>query len=317
MKETVGRFAPTPSGRMHLGNLFCGLLAWLAARKENGKMILRIEDLDPQRSRMEYAEKLQEELLWFGLDWDEGGAKGGQHSPYIQSQCDTIYQAALEILQQKGMLYPCFCSRAELHTANAPHLSDGRYLYSGACRHLTPKQQAEKAKQKAPALRVKVPEQVVCFEDLLYGAQQENLAQQAGDFMLCRADGVFAYQLAVVVDDLRMGVTQVVRGRDLLGCTPRQIWLSQQLGAEKLPEYGHIPLVLDSEGNRLSKRDGALSLDCLRERFTPQQILGKLAFLTNLIDCPKEISLQELIPLFEWGKIPKQDICLPKDLFES
>ncbi len=315
MKQTVGRFAPTPSGRMHLGNLFCGLLAWLAARKENGAMILRIEDLDPQRSRMEYAEKLQEELLWFGLDWDEGGIKGGENAPYQQSQCGEIYQEALELLRQKGLLYPCFCSRAELHAANAPHFSDGRYLYSGACRGLTPLQQQEKAKKKAPALRVKVPEQVICFEDLLYGAQQENLAQETGDFMLRRADGVFAYQLAVVADDLRMGVTQVVRGRDLLGCTPRQLWLAQQLGARQVPQYGHIPLVLDCEGKRLSKRDGALSLDCLRERFTPQQILGRLAFLANLIDCPKEIALSELIPLFDWAKLPQQDICIPEDLF--
>lgn len=315
MNQTIGRFAPTPSGRMHLGNLFCGLLAWLAAKKENGSMVLRIEDLDPQRSRKEFSDIMQQELLWFGLTWEQGGDLGGPHPPYYQSQCGDIYRQALKQLREKGLVYPCFCSRAELHAANAPHFSDGRYLYAGTCRNLTPQQQQEKAKQKHPALRVRVPDAEISFCDLLYGQQSENLSQEAGDFLICRADGVFAYQLAVVVDDLRMGVTQVVRGCDLLGSTARQIWLAQQLGAQQVPEYGHVPLLLGSDGSRLSKRDGALSLDSLRSRYTPQQILGKLAWLAGLIDRPQVASLPELVEEFDWKKLPKQDICIPDGLF--
>ncbi len=315
MKQTVGRFAPTPSGRMHLGNLFCAELAWLAAKKEGGTMVLRIEDLDPQRSRKEFANIMQQELIWFGLTWEQGGDLGGEHPPYCQSQCGDIYRQALQQLQSKQLVYPCFCSRAELHAANAPHLSDGRYLYAGTCRNLTLQEQQQKAKEKHPAMRVRVPDVEISFCDLLYGQQGENLAQEAGDFLICRADGVFAYQLAVVVDDLRMGVTQVVRGRDLLGSTPRQIWLAQQLGAQQIPTYGHIPLLLDQNGDRLSKRDGALSLDNLRSRYTAEQILGKLAWLAGLIDRPEPASLPELIAEFSWEKLPKQDICIPNGLF--
>lgn len=315
MKQMVGRFAPTPSGRIHLGNLLCALVAWLSVRSQQGKMILRIEDLDIARCRKEYAEKLQEELLWFGLDWDEGGNKGGSHTPYEQSQCSALYKQALENLEKKGLLYPCFCSRAQLHAANAPHLSDGSYRYNGKCRSLTPSQRQELEKQKHPAMRVHVPDEVVEFTDLHYGHQQENLWQETGDFLLCRGDGIFAYQLAVVVDDLRMGVTQVVRGRDLLSSTPRQIWLAKQLGSSVYPEYGHIPLLLDSDGNRLSKRDGALSLDHLRQVYTPEQILGRLAFAANLIPKPETISAKELVGEFCWSKLPKEDILLPKGLF--
>lgn len=311
--ETVGRFAPTPSGRMHLGNIFCALLAWLAARSQGGRMVLRIEDLDTLRTRQEYADKLEEEMAWLGLDWEEGGSKGGPHGPYYQSQCSPIYRQAMEILQQKGLVYPCFCSRAELHAATAPHLADGRYVYPGTCRHLTDAQRAEKAKQKSPALRLAVPDEWVGFEDMLFGPTGENLARTAGDFVLMRSDGVFAYQLAVVVDDLRMGVNQVVRGCDLLDSTPRQIWLAKQLGAKTVPQYGHIPLLVDSEGRRLSKRDGDLCLDGLREKFTAPQLVGKLGALAGLIDRPEPLTAAELAKEFAWKKLPREDIRLPAD----
>ena len=230
-KEVCGRFAPSPSGRMHLGNLLCGLIAWLSVRSQNGKMILRQEDLDEMRCPRSYAELIEQDLRWFGLDWDEGGLAGsGSHAPYLQSRRSEIYQQYLDKLNQKGLLYPCFCSRAQLHAASAPHLEDGQVLYPGTCRHLTPEQIAQKRKIRPPALRVKVPDETVTFTDLHYGLVEQNLATQCGDFILRRSDGVFAYQLAVTVDDGLMGVTQVIRGRDLLSSTPRQIWLLRELG---------------------------------------------------------------------------------------
>lgn len=310
--QTVGRFAPTPSGEMHLGNVLCALLAWLAARSEGGRIILRVEDLDTLRTRPEYAAQMEDDLLWLGLGWDEGGSRGGPRGPYYQSECDPIYIEALEVLEKQGLLYPCFCSRAELHAANAPHLSDGRYVYTGACRDLTPEQVAQKRAKKSPATRIRVPDEWVGFTDLACGPQGENLARTAGDFLLRRSDGVFAYQLAVVVDDLRMGVNQVVRGRDLMDSTPRQIWLAHALGAKEVPQYGHIPLLLASNGRRLSKRDGDLGLAALRRKMTTPALVGQLAHLAGLIDRPEPVTPAELVGEFAWDKLPKEDICLPE-----
>lgn len=313
--EVCGRFAPSPSGRMHLGNLLCGLIAWLSVRSQNGKMILRQEDLDEMRCTRRYAELIEEDLHWFGLDWDEGGLAGsGPHAPYLQSRRSEIYQQYLDKLNQKGLLYPCFCSRAQLHAASAPHLEDGQVLYPGTCRHLTPEQIAQKRKTRPPALRVKVPDETVTFTDLHYGLVEQNLAAQCGDFILRRSDEVFAYQLAVTVDDGLMGVTQVIRGRDLLSSTPRQIWLLRELGFPA-PEYGHIPLLLDEAGNRLSKRDLSLDLGELRKQFgRPEPILGKLAYAAGLLGRPEPASARELIPVFSWDNIPKGDLCCPTGL---
>ncbi len=314
-KEVCGRFAPSPSGRMHLGNLLCGLIAWLSVRSQNGKMILRQEDLDSMRCPLSYARLIEEDLRWFGLDWDEGGLEGkGPHAPYLQSRRSDIYQKYLDKLEQKGLLYPCFCSRAQLHAASAPHLEDGQVLYPGTCRRLTPQQVGQKRKTRSPAIRVKVPDRTVGFTDLHYGRVEQNLAARCGDFILRRSDGVFAYQLAVTVDDGLMGVTQVVRGRDLLSSTPRQIWLLQELGFS-VPEYGHIPLLLDETGSRLSKRDLSLDLGELRKRFgRPEPILGKLAYAAGLLDRPEPASAKELVSVFSWDKIPKADLLCPEGL---
>ena len=310
MKTVIGRFAPTPSGKMHLGNVLCCLIAWLSARSQGGKVLLRVEDLDPERSGADYERQIEEDLRWLGLDWDEGGleAAGGR---YCQSGRSGVYEQYFDILSEKGLIYPCFCSRAELHAADAPHLSDGRYFYPGTCRNLTPEEAAEKAKKRKPAWRVKVPDETVRFTDLHYGPYAENLAAECGDFVIRRADGVFAYQLATAVDDGLMGVTEVVRGRDLIGSTARQLWLQRTLGLPS-PVYGHIPLLTDWDGRRLSKRDGDLDLARLREKWRPEEIIGMLAEAAGILPAYRPVSARELVPLFSWGKVKKGDVRLPE-----
>lgn len=305
----VGRFAPTPSGLLHLGNLFCSLLAWLSARSQGGEMLLRIEDLDTARTSPAYTDQAKRDLLALGLTWDREGEP--------QSRRSGFYQACLERLEAQGLVYPCFCSRGELHAASAPHASDGDVIYSGKCRALTPDQVAELRKLKSPALRLRVPAETVTFTDLHYGPCSQDLAAECGDFILRRSDGVFAYQLAVAADDAAMGVTEVVRGRDLLSSTPRQLTLYRLLG-ETPPAFGHTPLLLAPGGRRLSKRDRDDSLAGLLDRgCTPQQVVGGLAYLAGLLDRPQPAAPAELIPLFDWGKVPTRDVTLPEDLFPS
>ncbi len=310
MKTVVGRFAPTPSGKMHLGNVLCCLVAWLSARSQGGKVLLRVEDLDPERSGADYERQIEEDLRWLGLDWDEGGLEAAE-GRYCQSGRSGVYEQYFDILSEKGLIYPCFCSRAELHAADAPHLSDGRYFYPGTCRNLTPEEAAEKAKKRKPAWRVKVPDETVRFTDLHYGPYAENLAAECGDFVIRRADGVFAYQLATAVDDGLMGVTEVVRGRDLIGSTARQLWLQRTLGLPS-PVYGHIPLLTDWDGRRLSKRDGDLDLARLREKWRPEEIIGMLAEAAGILPAYRPVSARELVPLFSWGKVKKGDVRLPE-----
>ena len=306
MSNTVtGRFAPSPSGRMHLGNAFSCLLAWLGARSAGGRILLRQEDLDPQRCSREKAALLEEDLLWLGLEWDEGGSRGGEG--WFQSQRSEIYHTYLARLEERGLLYPCFCSRGQLHAPNAPHASDGTLLYAGTCRDLTRLQRLEMGKTRRPALRVRVPEREIAFVDGLQGPYRENLARDCGDFILRRSDGVYAYQLAVVVDDGLMGVNQVVRGRDLLSSTPRQLWLQELLGFPH-PAYYHVPLLLSGDGRRLSKRDGDMDLGSVRSSgASPQQVLGRLAFWAGLLEREEAVSLEELLALFSWDKVRKTD----------
>ena len=306
MEKIVGRFAPSPSGRMHLGNMFSCLLAWLSARSAGGEIVLRHEDLDSVRCKRSYALAIEEDLKWLGLDWDRGGSQGGES--YFQSSRREIYEAYLAILEEKGLVYPCFCSRADLHAASAPHASDGTPIYSGACRGLSREERELRAASRAPALRARVPEEEISFADGLQGSVSMDLARDRGDFILRRGDGAFAYQLAVVVDDALMGVSQVVRGRDLLGSVPWQIWLQRELGFSR-PEYFHVPLLLSSDGRRLSKRDGDMDLGQIRSSgISPRELTGRLACWAGLIDRPEPVSPQELIPLFSWSKVPSQDI---------
>ncbi len=317
MAQPVGRFAPTPSGYLHLGNLFCSLIAWLAAKSQGGTIVLRNEDLDVDRTRPEYFVQAQRDLEALGLYWDEGGEASGPHGPYDQSKRGDFYTAQLHKLEALGLVYPCFCTRAQLHAASAPHASDGEPIYAGTCRGLTPSQVEERRKNRSPALRLQVPDQSVTFDDLHYGPQEQHLPTGSGDFILRRSDGVFAYQLAVVADDGHMGITQVVRGRDLLSSTPRQILLYRLLGYP-VPEFGHTPLVLASDGRRLSKRDGDQSLAGLRSRgFSPADVVGALAYLGGLLQEPMAATPQELLPLFAWSKLPREDIRIPETLFEK
>lgn len=299
MTEVVGRFAPSPSGRMHLGNVFAALLAWLSVKCRDGTMVLRIEDLDPDRCRAEYVETLRDDLSWLGLTWDK------EQTP--QSLRSQAYEAAFEALRARGLIYPCYCSRTELHAASAPHAADGRVIYAGTCRGLTPAQRAEKT--KAPAWRLMVPDQVWGVEDGLQGWYEENLSQDCGDFIVRRADGVYAYQLAVVVDDAAGGVTEVVRGMDLLSSTPRQLYLYALLGLRP-PEFFHVPLLLSPDGRRLSKRDRDLDLGVLRQQKKPEEILGLLGYWAGILKKPEPASAQELAKIFTWQAVRTEPVVV-------
>jgi glutamyl-tRNA synthetase len=294
----VGRFAPTPSGRMHAGNVFSALMGWLAVRSAGGRVVLRIEDLDPRAQDRTVAALLMDDLRWLGLDWDEG--------PYFQSERGELYLEALRELPPHT--YPCFCTRQELHAASAPHASDGTYVYQGTCRGLSPSEVARRSRLRPPATRLAVPEAGdaaadVRFCDLVFGAQRENLARGCGDFIVRRSDGVVAYQLAVVVDDALMGVDLVVRGSDLLGSVARQMYLQDLLGYPH-PRYAHVPLLVTPEGRRLSKRDHDLDLGYLRSRLAgPEPLLGWLASLVSLAEPGEETSADELVGRFSWDAL--------------
>lgn len=311
---TVGRFAPSPSGRIHLGNILCCLLAWLSARQKGGRVVLRIEDLDTARCPRRYAEQMIEDLRWLGLFWDEGPEAGGIGGPFFQSQRTDLYQAALKRLEAMGLVYPCFCTRAELHAASAPHREDGQVVYAGTCRSLSPAQAAEKARLRPPALRLRVPDKEYRFTDGHMGLYGEHLDRDCGDFLLRRSDSMFAYQLAVVVDDAAMGVTEVVRGADLLSSTPRQLYLYELLGLTP-PLFLHFPLLLAPDGRRLSKRNADAGLDTLQGRVSAEELLGRLAWLAGFNPSGRPRSAQSLLQDFSWEKVPQADIRLPENLF--
>ena len=299
-RTTVGRFAPTPSGRMHLGNVFAALCSWLSPKSVGGAWVLRMEDLDTQRTRAEYAAQLREDLLWLGLEWDEETAP--------QSQRSEAYDRYFEQLRERDLLYPCYCTRSQLHNVNAPHLSDGTYVYPGTCRLLTPAERA--AMQRAPSWRVKVPQKEYRFTDLVQGEQTEELSSRCGDFVVRRADGIYVYQLAVTVDDGEAGVTEVVRGWDLMGSAARQMYLQELFGFEH-PRYAHVPLLVAPDGRRLSKRDMDLDMGALRNRLKPEELVGLLACSAGLIEKPEPVSARELAPHFSWDRLHRaEQICI-------
>ena len=213
----VGRFAPTPSGRMHLGNVFAALIAWLSVRSRDGEMVLRMEDLDTLRTSDEFAQVLREDLAWLGLDYD-------RETP-PQSKRSAVYDEYFDRMKEMGLLYPCYCTRSQLHGVNAPHLSDGTYVYPGTCRNLQ-----EPPKNRMPSWRVIGPDKLWTVEDKVQGHYELNLATECGDMVVRRADGVYVYQLAVTVDDGEAGVTEVVRGMDLLSTARRQMYLQELFG---------------------------------------------------------------------------------------
>lgn len=292
---------------MHLGNVYAALLSWLSARSKGGQWRLRIEDIDRERSRDEYARLLMDDLHWLGLEWDG--------EVCYQSARSAIYEEQLQRLQQTGQTFACYLSRGEIMASSAPHEQDGRVVYGEALRAknaaILRSIQSGLATQdsiaKKPAIRLRVPNETIGFEDLHYGLQSANLEQQCGDFILRRGDGAWAYQLAVVVDDALMGVTEVVRGRDLLGSVPQQLYLYRLLGFTP-PRFAHIPLLCSQAGQRLCKRDKSLDMGELRKHLSAEEIMGRLAFYAGLTPTMAPIAANELVPLFDWKRIPTHDI---------
>jgi len=289
-RAVVGRFAPSPTERLHLGNLRSALLGWLDARAANGTFLLRIEDLDPDRSKAEHVDGIFEDLEFLGLGWDG--------EVLYQSRRADVYRDALERLRTAGQVYECTCSRAEVaRAASAPHVGEDGPLYPGTCRGgATPKP------GRTPSLRFRVTPGVVQFIDQLHGPFSQDVAHAVADFVVQRTDGVASYQLAVVVDDAASGVTQVLRGDDLLSSTPRQLMLLEALRLPA-PAYAHVPLLLQSDGKRLAKRDGALTASGLRDRgVTAEAIIGLLAKWSGLGDgTPCQAS--ELVAAFSLSKV--------------
>ena len=292
-----GRYAPSPTGDLHLGNLRTALLAWLFARCAAGQFVLRIEDLDRPRVRPGATQRMLDDLRWLDIDWDEGPGIGGPYAPYTQSERQGIYAACLQRLQDAGLIYPCYCSRAEIaRAASAPHEDEGP-RYPGTCRNLSDDQRRQhEASGRRPSLRFRVDdERIVTFHDLLAGQQQQHVQNVIGDFIVRRADGIFAYQFAVVVDDALMHINQVVRGADLLASTARQILLYEALGFP-VPTFVHVPLILDSEGKRLSKRIQSAGLEPLRAAgAAPAQVVGQLAASCGLLEEGTVMSAAELV----------------------
>lgn len=297
----IGRFAPSPTGRMHAGNIFAALVAWLVAKSQGGRMVLRVEDLDRERSKPRFVSDVQRDFESLGLTWDEG--------PYFQHDRDEAYRAAFDALAGRNLVYPCFCTRADLHAASAPHRGE-KPVYPGTCRSLSTDERSARAAAtgRVPAERLIVPDRVYGLDDLAQGPYTQNLARDCGDFLVRRSDGAFAYQLAVVVDDAEQGVNSVVRGMDLLCSTPQQIYLQELLG---LPGavYAHVPLIVGERDRRLSKRDRDAALDELLVRFkTPAAIIGHIAGLTGLAPSADPVTPEELLPLFSAGQLKS---CFP------
>ena len=289
-----------------MGNLLSMLLAWLDCRALGGRMIFRMEDLDPARSKEIYKTALAEDLRWLGLDWDEGWPDPA----YAQSVRTDVYEDAFRMLERKGLVYPCWCTRADrLAAASAPYPGEAEHDPGCPCARLSRKARTDRERSgRPPAWKLRVPEETVAVDDGHYGLISQNLAQDVGDFIIRRSDGVFAYQLAVSVDDMLMGVTRVVRGRDLLTSAPRQRWLIETLGGVA-PDYCHGPLLSSGEG-KLSKRLGSLSTQVLRQEYRPEDLTGKLAKLCGMAETDAPITPRELLHSFDWNRITQQDIPL-------
>ena len=310
-----GRFAPSPTGELHLGNARTAILAWLWARSEGGGFTMRVEDLDRPRVRPGLARRQLEELDWLGITWDEGpdprtGDDLGARGPYRQSERTAQYEAALVALGDH--VYQCFCSRAEIAAASAPHgPQDDGPRYPGTCAHLGRAQRAERRRTRAPALRLRVPPGPIAFHDELQGAQEFDPGATVGDFVLRRADGIFAYQLAVVIDDAAMGVTQVLRGEDLLPSTARQILLYRLLGLRE-PRWAHAGLVASASGERLSKRDRAASLSALRAAGRdPGELVTRLCAVSGLPELPGR-GLADRVSTFALPRVARGTVRLDR-----
>ena len=308
-----GRFAPTPSGPLHLGNARTALVAWLSARAQGGTFVMRVEDLDEPRTVPEAVEGNLDELAWLGLDWDEGPDLGGPHAPYLQSRRHEHYQRALERLMAGGQVFPCYLSRRDLrHLASAPH---GRGpVYGPRQRAANEAVRDEKiAGGKDPSLRLRVEEATIAFVDRIAGPQSAAALREVGDIVLRRADGVWSYHLAVVVDDLAMEIDEVVRGDDLLPSTAAQILLYRALGGVP-PEYVHLPMLLDRSGQRMAKRRGSLTLRALWQRgVAAERVVGWLAYGLGLQREPMPRTARSLLPDFLPARLERRPTTMTDD----
>ena len=303
------RFAPSPTGDLHLGGAWTAVASWALARAAGGTTVLRVEDIDTPRVVRGSAARIEEDLAWLGLDWDEGPAAGGPHVPYTQSERGPLYDAKLAELTAAGLTYPCDCSRAEIsRVASAPHAGE-ELVYPGTCRDLP----HEREMKRTPAIRLRVPVGArAVFDDLVRGRIEQQVDASVGDFVLRRGDGIYAYQLVVAIDDAAMEITHVVRADDLLGSTARQIALMQLLGtsAERVPRYAHVPMVVAHDGDRLAKRAGSATVRALRERgVTANEIVGVIAHGLGLatgeerVMTPREVATA-LTPVSTWRTEP-------------
>lgn len=286
----TGRFAPSPTGPLHLGSLVAAVGSWLFARRAGGRWLVRMEDIDTPRVVPGSAEEILDALRRYGLEWDG--------EVVWQSRRTALYEAAVASLRARGLAYDCGCTRAELRTAASAPL--GREpVYPGTCRDGLP------PGRTARAIRFRVPDETIRFDDLVLGRIEERVAIDAGDFVIRRADGLFAYQLAVVVDDGEQEVTQVVRGGDLLASTARQIALQRALGLPQ-PEYAHLPLLVNADGAKLGKRDGALPLPALDETRVRDTLATALRILGMEVDsaAPRTM-LDDALRRFDPANVPR------------
>jgi glutamyl-tRNA synthetase len=310
----IGRLAPSPTGGLHVGHARTFLIAWLSARHSGGRVILRLEDLDATRARAEAASGILADLRWLGLDWDEGPDVGGPSAPYVQSERLAIYREALERLKRAELVYPCTCTRADIErAATAPHAEDEGPVYPGTCRHRIARD-AEALGDRPFAWRFRVPAESIAWHDLVAGAVCIRPAQTGGDFVVARSNGSFSYQLAVAADDAAMGVTQVIRGLDLMPSTPRQILLYRALGWPE-PDFGHVPLVVGPDGRRLAKRDASIKLATLREHgVDPRWLVGWLAHSCGWAERPILSDPECWIERFGLGAIPSSPCVVSAEI---
>ena len=275
---------------MHAGNIFAALVSWLVVKAQGGRMVLRIEDLDIERSKGSFADQVQRDFELLGLTWDEG--------PYYQRGRDEVYADVFDGLVERGLVYPCFCTRADLHAASAPHRGE-KLVYAGTCRGLSEREVALRSETRKPAYRLLVPNETYALDDLVQGRYEQNLATECGDFIIRRSDGLFAYQLAVVVDDAEQGVNCIVRGMDLLCSTPQQMYLQDLIGAPPC-RYAHVPLLVGERDRRLSKRDRDAALDELLATYkTPEGVIGHIAGITGLAQTAEPVSCEGLLQEFD------------------
>jgi glutamyl-tRNA synthetase len=307
--EIVGRVAPSPTGAQHLGNARTYLLAWLAARVRRGRIILRIEDLDTPRTKPAATQQAIDDLRWLGLDWDEGPDCGGPNHPYVQSARLSSYEAALRNVIERGLCYPCTCSRSEVAAAaSAPHETIEGPRYPGTCAGW---RLGDPLPDQDYCWRFRSSDRTLVFEDRIAGRQVCSPAKTLGDWVIARRDGNPSYQLAVVVDDLAMGINQVVRGADLIPSTFRQLDLMSALGTTPAIEYWHPPLVVGSDGRRLAKRHGDTRLANYRAAgCPPQRIVGWAAWTAGLIEDWEDCRPEELLPRFEFARIVRAPTVL-------